>query len=536
MLNQTLGFLPELTTLAEAGPPSPAPGAYPLTGTADQSVLPYTSITTHSPDVSGSSRVITPEAREAIDLVKKGVAAQMESQAAQNEQDILKAMREDELAPQLLQSRSDALRGQDELRAAYEKERTKLLAEAEERRAKLRETENVKGYWEDMSTPRRVLSALFLGMGAAAEAQGGVNAAWRVYENAEAADTARKMARAKAAADDYARTTGKVEEAAKRYRESSQYITDQAILKNEQLKALVEFAIKKTPAIEAKGKMLLGDLQAKSGQLISDQVKDYAPTKAWSKQGDTVTTVQGEKSEGGPKATLSDLTEAAATERSRDQSFDMYSTVKENPEKAENVKKAFLEHARATSAKQGDLKSLYTTLEATGVLPSSLSQRVKDPIERKILSGLIRQMAFGARQIDDRGAISDKTIDLAALMANLDSAGPAELANLFLAEGQFQQRKLDLWSLSGRLPKEYSSTRPATSAAPRAMPGTKPSASENDFLVVSRAIQEKRISPGKEDLRNLNEAYRAYLEAKKQGKIDSDARDYFREYRKRSGL
>jgi hypothetical protein len=111
-----------------------------------------------------------------------------------------------------------------------------------------------------------------------------------------------------------------------------------------------------------------------------------------------------------------------------------------NPAAWTGVQAALKAELEAKALREGGLKGFYSLLRSGGISPSVLDQRLKTQDERLIARAMILKQAVNAKTVDPSGAISDKTLDIGAMMDSPNSMTVGEMSTSFRDAAGFADR------------------------------------------------------------------------------------------------
>jgi hypothetical protein len=205
-------------------------------------------------------------------------AAQAKVAAAQKEGEARLALEaiERDNAEKAAQLEAEHLRRKQEQQAANNQQIQAHIANAEARRAEMEKSAKITDYWQDRSTPARILSAIVLGMAEGANRGNGPSSAMQVYQDAVARDRQAKLDKYGASKEAFEGAQQRVGAAAAMGKDTLHQLDDEYISRANVLSKELEAAKKKVPQAAAGIDQTVAAIQADAAQKKMEQGNRYA--------------------------------------------------------------------------------------------------------------------------------------------------------------------------------------------------------------------------------------------------------------------
>jgi hypothetical protein len=516
---------PNALLLAQQMPGAPAmtpqvPGAPPVAPDASgqAAIVPFTSTTVRGPSTDTRSETARTLPTEQIKAAEVKVATAADSGRKAEEARIARDVKVEGIEADSAQKEADILanaaRERDALKAQSDRMIAEGMAEAKAARQDLAGTKQ-GSYLDDMSMPRRFLTALSLGLGTYASAYGVQNSAMEIFKSNEAAYRAKKEAELKNKAQRVLDATGNIQAARNIWIDGQVDINNRVMVQRDVLKAQTMAQTKRVPQAAMSGQKVLAQLDKDNA---ADELKQANLFALKTSSGSTTqgaqtstTTVEGTKpGEAGPK--MPGMSDAEAKKAMYGtQILDAVKKIKTLPDPSDEDLRKFNRNAMGMrAAAENSTKGLsgplrVAALRAFGVSPESLVEGIKDPRVQETL--LNYAVAGGLIIRDQSGAAITNAEDINNAMQRLPQAGEAR---------QVKRSKLDAVEKNGQLMLQLAGPGAAARLA-LPVPGTPAAAPAPAPAPAPAATQAapRNLSRGQKG--DLAEAQRALTDARKAG-------------------
>jgi hypothetical protein len=446
---------PNALLLAQQGAVA-VPGGPPVATDASgvPAVVPYESTTVRGPSTDTRNEttrtVATPEIKEAEVKVAAAADAGRKAEEAQIARNVQVEGIEAGSAEKEADILARAAKDRDDLKAQSDRMIAEGMAAAKNARQELAATKQ-GSYLDDMSMPRRFLTALSLGAGTFASAYGVQNSALEIFKSNEAAYRAKKEAELQRKTQAVLDATGNIQAARNIWIDGQVDINNRVMVQRDVLKAQTLAQTKRIPQSEITGQKVLAqfDKDTASDELKQRNLFAIKQSNGSTEQGAQVTTatVTGTKpgDAAGPK--LPGMSDAEAKKAMYGtQILDAVKKIKSLPEPSDDDLRQFNRNAMGMrAAAENSTKGLtgplrVAALRAFGVSPESLVEGIKDPRVQETL--LNYAVAGGLIIRDQSGAAITNAEDINNAMQRLPQAGEAR---------QVKRGKLDSVEKNGQL-------------------------------------------------------------------------------------
>jgi hypothetical protein len=246
---------------------------------AESGIVPYKTVTDKnaSTDVhkSTTSTVATPEILGAQAQVARATDAEKAAREAKTGVDIQIEQANADAATREAEIRAQRMRDSEAIQKANAAETARLIAEQKAARADLAATKPGT-YLDDMSMPRRFLTALSLAGGTYASAWGVQNGAMEIYHSNEKAYRENQEAKLAARAQRLASATGDIKAAQDMLVAGQANILNREILQLADLKAKTEAQIKRVPQAALNGQAAIAQIDKATAEKELQQANLFA--------------------------------------------------------------------------------------------------------------------------------------------------------------------------------------------------------------------------------------------------------------------
>ena len=399
-----------------------------------------------------STRLPSPEEAAALGNVE---ATQQEQQ--QIAQDDIAAARERDLNARLAadQKAQDAINEQEALKKANDDmlaQRRQIMGEIEEASRAKQKASNITTLWEDKPTWQKVLSAIGVGLGQGASIQGGgPNGAMQMYQHAQELDQKRKHDRLEAATEELKMKGASLEHLNKFHEMALKDIEASRLAQDRATAAYIEGLGAAYPKFQQEAKAAAAKLAADSAEKLFQNTSAIHEVR---KSGGTSKTTPGTPA-GGTGQVPFNVKEASIEARAKAEALRELQTLAKNAPAVELYRKAIKEELESAELEKSGSGPLLRSARGMGAADVTTDQRIRrlGGKDQKAIDDAIRisrkmpiVVAATARQLDDKGAMTDATLDYgrrALALPNLNTQRLQETVAPLLAKQEDIIRSAD---------------------------------------------------------------------------------------------